>query len=153
MSNPSSIHEVFPYLRVKDANSAIDFYRQAFGATELFRLSEPSGRIGHAELKFGEATIMVSEEYPEYGIHAPGPDGNGSAIHLHVEDVDGMTDQAVAAGASLTMAPADQFYGERVSKLRDPYGHEWMLGSSIEEVSNEEMQRRFTEMCTGKAAE
>ncbi|WP_278466383.1 VOC family protein [Gimesia maris] len=148
-SNPDAnqIHEVFPYLRTRDAGAAIDFYQQAFGAVEDFRLTEPGGRIGHAELKFGAATIMVSDEYPEYGIHAPAESAlTGSAIHLHVQDVDAMTQQAVQAGATLIMEPADQFYGERAAKIRDPFGHEWLLGSEIEKVTPAEMQRRFNAM-------
>ena len=146
----NTIHEVFPYLRVRDANAAIEFYKKAFGAEERFRLSEPSGRIGHAELKFGATTVMVSDEYPEYGIHAPRESvPTGSAVHLHVEDVDAMTKQAVDAGAKLIMEPKDQFYGERSSKVVDPFGHEWLLGSHIEDVSREEMQRRFSAMFEG----
>ena len=143
----NKIKEVFPYLRTRDANAAIEFYKQAFGAVEDFRLTEPSGRVGHAELKFGEATVMVSDEYPEYGIHGPKDSvPTGSSIHLHVEDVDAMTQQVVAAGAKLVMEPNDQFYGERSSKVLDPFGHEWLLGSHIEDVTPEEMQRRFSEM-------
>jgi len=143
----NKIHEVFPYLRVRDANAAIKFYSKAFGAAEEFRLTEPSGRIGHAEIKFGEVTVMVSDEYPEFGIHGPSESvPTGSAIHLHVADVDAMTEQAVAAGAKLVMEPKDQFYGERSSKVLDPFGHEWLLGSHIEDVTPEEMQRRFSEM-------
>ncbi|QDU49838.1 VOC family protein [Gimesia panareensis] len=144
-TNP--IKEVFPYLRTRDAAAAISFYQQAFGAVEKFRLTEPGGRIGHAELKFGTATIMVSDAYPEYGIHAPTESTpTGSSIHLHVQDVDAMTQQAVEAGATLIMEPADQFYGERAAKVQDPFGHEWLLGSQIEDVSREEMQRRFDAM-------
>ncbi|MEZ6043118.1 MAG: VOC family protein [Planctomycetaceae bacterium] len=143
----NQIHEVFPYLRVRDANAAIEFYRKAFGAVEDFRMSEPSGRIGHAELKFGETTVMFSDEYPEYRIQGPEAfGGTGSSIHLHVDDVDAMTEQAVSAGAKLIMEPKDQFYGERAAKVLDPFGHEWLLGSHIEDVSREEMQRRFDEM-------
>lgn len=145
MSN--QIHEAFPYLRVRDANAAIEFYKLAFGAVEEFRLSEPNGRVGHAELKFGPYTVMVSDEYPEYGIFGPTPDAStGFAIHLHVDNVDFVTQRAVSAGAKLTMEPADQFHGERSSKVVDPFGHEWYLGSKIEDVSMEEMQRRFTAM-------
>lgn len=144
------IHEVFPYLRVRDAKAAIEFYKTAFGAVEDFRLTEPSGRVGHAELKFGGIKVMVSDEYPEYGIHGPQESvPTGSAIHLHVEDVDAMTKQAVDIGAKLVMAPKDQFYGERSSKVLDPFGHEWLLGSHIEDVSPEEMQRRFDAMFAG----
>ena len=142
------IKEVYPYLRVSDAKSAIAFYIKVFGATEDFLLAEPSGRVGHCELKFGDRTIMVSDEYPEYGIRGPEAyGGTGSCVHLHVQDVDAMIQQAESAGAKITMPPTDMFYGERVAKLVDPYGHEWMLGSQIEEVSREEAQRRFTEMC------
>lgn len=141
------IGEVFPYLRVKNCSAAIEFYRQAFGAVESFRLTEPQGRIGHAELVFGPATVMVSDEYPEYGILGPqSSEGTGAAIHLHVDDVDAVTQQAVDAGATLVMPPQDQFYGERSAKIRDPFGHEWLLGSQIEVVAPEEMQRRFTAM-------
>jgi uncharacterized glyoxalase superfamily protein PhnB len=110
-------------------------------------LTESGGRIGHAELKFGAFTVMVSDEYPEYGIHGQEKfGGTGSSVHLHVEDVDVMTKQAEAAGAKITMPPTDMFYGERTAKLVDSFGHEWMLGSQIEEVSREEMQRRFSKM-------
>lgn len=144
---PNAIREVFPYLRTRNAAEAIDFYARAFGAVEDFRLTEPGGRIGHAELKFGDVTIMVSDEYPEFGIQGPAESAApGSAIHLHVDDVDAMTKQAVAAGAKVIMEPMDQFHGERASKVLDPFGHEWLLGSQIEEVSREEMQRRFTAM-------
>ncbi|MCA9048630.1 MAG: VOC family protein [Planctomycetaceae bacterium] len=152
MSN--QIYEVFPYLRVRDANAAIEFYRNAFGAEEDFRLTEPGGRVGHAELNFGSLTVMVSDEYPEYGIQGPEAfGGTGSSIHLHVEDVDAMTKQAEAAGARVVMPPTDMFYGERVAKLLDPFGHDWMIGSQIEDVSREEMQRRFSEMCGGSSTE
>jgi uncharacterized glyoxalase superfamily protein PhnB len=144
------INALFPYLRVRSAVAAIEFYRRAFGAVEVFRLTEPNGRIGHAELKFGSATVMLSDEYPEYGIRGPHDDvPTGSSIHLHVADVDAMTTQAVAAGAKLLMEPKDQFYGERASKVLDPFGHEWLLGSQIEEVTPAEMQRRFIAMFQG----
>jgi PhnB protein len=145
-----AVHEMFPYLTVKDAGAAIEFYKRAFGATELFRLTEPSGRIGHAELQLGTAVLMIADEYPEYGLHAPkGPNGPGVRIHLHVDDADALTRQAAEAGGTVVMKPTDQFYGERSSRVRDPFGHEWLLGHSIEKISPEEMQRRYTEMMTG----
>ena len=105
------IEGVFPYLRTRDASAAIKFYQKAFGAVEDFRLTEPNGRIGHAELKFGQATVMVSDEYPEYGIHGPSESvPTGSSVHLHVEDVDAMTQRAVDAGAKLLMDPKDTRY-------------------------------------------
>ena len=143
----NQIHEVFPYLRTRDGKAAIEFYKRAFGAEEQFRLAEPGGRIGHAELKFGSATVMVSDEYPEYGIHGPQASiPTGSAIHLHVDDVDSLTTRAIDAGATVVMEPTDQFYGERTARLRDPFGHEWLLGHQIENVPREEMQRRFAAM-------
>lgn len=139
------IHEVFPYLRVKGAADAIAFYRRVFDAAEKFRLVEPSGRIGHCELQLGATVLMLSEEYPEYGLHAPdAAAGNGALIHLHVDDCDALAARMVDAGATMTMPPTDQFYGERSCRVRDPFGHDWLLGHSIEEVSVEEMQRRYT---------
>ncbi len=136
---------VFPYLRVESTSAAIAFYAEAFGAKELFRLVEPSGRIGHAEIQLGQATIMLSDEFPEYGIVGPAKLGGTTfSIHLHVADVDDSHARALAAGATEIMAPKDQFYGERSSKVRDPFGHEWLLGSEIEKVTPEEMQRRYT---------
>jgi PhnB protein len=144
------VQEVFPYLRVRDAQAAIEFYTKVFGATEQMRLAEPGGRVGHAELLFGKQLVMVSEEYPEYGIYGPEHfGGTGSSIHLHVDNVDELTQAAVEAGAKLLMEPKDQFYGERAAKVLDPFGHEWLLGSHIEDMTPEEMQRRFTEMCGG----
>jgi uncharacterized glyoxalase superfamily protein PhnB len=142
-----SIHEVFPYLMVRDAKAAIAFYTQAFGAVELFRLAEPSGRIGHAELQLGPIVLMVCDEFPEYGMRGP-QDGQftGCTIHLHVDDADAMGERAVAAGATMLMPPTDQFYGERSCRLRDPFGHAWLIGHSIEKVQPQEMQQRYTKM-------
>lgn len=142
-----TVHEVYPYLRVRDAARAIEFYTQAFGGEELFRLTEPGGRIGHAEVKIGPATIMISDEYPEYGINGPESIGGTTfSIHLHVDKVDEVFAQAVAAGATVVRELADAFYGERGGTVRDPFGHEWLLGQHIEDVSPEEMQRRYDAM-------
>src|SRR5690242_4526215 len=117
------IHEVFPYLRVKRADLAIDYYKAAFGVTEKFRLTEPGGRIGHAELEFGGATVMLSEEFPEYGLLGPQSIGGASAsIHLHVDDCDEALKRAVALGGTLLREPTDAFYGERSGTVRDPFG-------------------------------
>lgn len=143
----SDIHEVYPYLRVHSAAEAIEFYARAFGAAEVFRLTEPSGRIGHAEIRIGPATLMLSDEYPEHGIKGPRALGGTSfSIHLHVDNVDEMFEQAVRAGASVVRPLEDQFYGERTGTVRDPFGHEWLLGQHIESVSTGEMQRRYTEL-------
>ena len=145
-----AIHELFPYLHVSNAAKAIDFYKQAFGVAELFRLTEPSGRIGHAELDFGGMTLMLCDEFPEYGIK--GADTLGATavtLHIHVDNADEVIARAVQAGATLTMAPQDQFYGERSGVVRDPFGHRWNIGHSIEDVKPEEMQRRYDELLKG----
>ena len=145
----NTIHEVFPYLRVRGAAQAIAFYQRAFGATERMRLVEPSGRIGHAELELGPAVLMLSEEYPEYGLLAPQGDSVlGASIHLHVDDCDAVVAQAQAAGGTVTMPPTDQFYGERAARVRDPFGHTWLIGSENEALTPEEMQRRYTALMT-----
>ncbi len=142
------IHEVYPYLRVHGAADAIKFYARAFGAQEQFRLTEPSGRIGHAEVKIGPTTVMLADEYPEHGIHGPHSLGGTTfSIHLHVNDVDRAFAQAVDAGATIVRQLQDQFYGERSGTLRDPFGHEWLLGGHIETVTPSEMQRRYTALC------
>jgi uncharacterized glyoxalase superfamily protein PhnB len=139
------IHEVYPYLRVHSSAEAIDFYARAFGAKELFRLTEPSGRIGHAEIKIGPTTVMLSDEYPEHGIRGPlSLGGTTFSIHLHVADVDTAFEQAVSAGASVVRPLQNQFYGERSGTVRDPFGHEWLLGGHLESLTAEEMQRRYT---------
>lgn len=141
------VHEVYPYLRVHSTGEAIDFYTRAFGAKELFRLTEPSGRVGHAEIKIGSATVMLSDEYPEHDIRGPRSLGGTTfSIHLHVDGVDSAFAQAVGAGAAVVRPLQDQFYGERSGTVRDPFGHEWLLGGHIETVTPEEMQRRFTAM-------
>ena len=143
------IHEVFAYLCVPDAGAAIDFYQRAFGVREKFRLTEPSGRIGHAELDFGGTTVMLCDEYPECGIRsAKALGGSPVTIHLHVDDADALLAQAVAAGATLEMPAQDHFYGERSGAVRDPYGHRWLIGHSIEDVQPEEMQRRYDKLFT-----
>jgi uncharacterized glyoxalase superfamily protein PhnB len=139
------IHEVYPYLRVHNTAEALEFYARAFGAKELYRLTEPSGRIGHAELKIGPTTVMVADENPAGGIRGPRSLGGTTfSIHLHVDDVDRAFERALASGATVVRPLQDQFYGERSGTVRDPFGHEWLLGAQIESVTPEEMQRRYT---------
>jgi uncharacterized glyoxalase superfamily protein PhnB len=143
------VHELFAYLHVKDAARAIEFYTEAFGAREKFRLTEPSGRIGHAEIDLDGTTLMLADEFPEYNIKGPQTIGATSVtIHIHVDDADETIGRAVKAGAMLEIEPKDHFYGERSGCVRDPFGHRWNIGHSIEEVSPDEMQRRYTEMMT-----
>ena len=144
---PDGHHGATPYLCCKDAARAIEFYERAFGATELFRLAEPSGRIGHAELKIGDALIMLSDEYAEWGVRSPQSlGGSPVSIHLYVEDVDALAARAVAAGATLQRPVTDQFYGDRSGSLVDPFGHRWNIATHKEDVSAEEMQRRYEKM-------
>src|SRR5215831_8038721 len=131
--SPIRVHDVYPYLRVGGA------------AKELFRLTEPSGRIGHAEIKIGDTTLMLSDEYPELGIRGPlALGGTSFAIHMHVDRVDALMKQAVEAGATTVREAVDHSYGERSGMVRDPFGHEWLVGQQIESVTPQEMQKRFT---------
>ncbi len=142
MDTENKIHEIFPYLRVKGAAAAIEFYKQAFGAIEVMRLAEPSGRIGHAEVRIGPMVVMLADEFPEMGIVGPQTLGGTTfSLHLHVDNCD-----SLAAGATITREAKDEFYGERSGAIRDPFGHEWLLGHNIEQVAPEEMQRRYTEL-------
>jgi uncharacterized glyoxalase superfamily protein PhnB len=150
---PSPVHDVFPYLCVRGAEAAIDFYTKAFAAVELFRIQEPSGRIGHAQLKLGPAVIMLSDEYPDHGINSPLKfGGTGVTIHLHVDNVDALANKAVQLGATMLMEPTDQPHGERQCRLQDPFGHIWLLGHEVEQVSPEEMQRRYQALARGQDA-
>ena len=138
------IRDVYPYLCVRDAAAALEFYTRVFGAEELLRLTDQSGRVAHAELKMGPAVVMLVDEHPEYGIHSPQAfGGTGTTIHLHVDNVDTLTARAREAGATVLREPADYGHGERQSRLRDPFGHEWLLGHELEDVSPEEIKRRF----------
>ncbi len=142
-----AIHDLFAYIRVRKADDAVAFYGPVFGAAEKFRLVEPSGRVGHLELDFSGSTLMLSEEFPEYGIHAPEPGAPDQVtLHLHVDNCDDIVARALAAGATLLSAAADQFYGERSGSFHDPFGYRWSVGHQIEELSPAEMQRRYTEL-------
>lgn len=146
MKKSLSIHEVFVYLCVSDPEAAIMFYKVVFDAEELLRLTGPEGEILHAEVKIGPATIMLSGEYPDFGIRSPQfYGGTATTIHLHVDDVDVLASRAEKAGAEIFIEPNDQPHGERQCKFRDPFGHEWLLGHEIEKLTVEEMQRRINE--------
>lgn len=144
------VHELYPYIRVADGDAAVSFYRAVFGAEELFRLVEPGGRLGHCELNMGSGVLMLSEAFPEMGIHAIAPGQSaGIVLHLHVDDADAVVAKALAAGAELVRPLADQFYGERSGSVRDPFGYEWSVGHSIEELTPAEMQRRYDALMAG----
>jgi PhnB protein len=140
---PDGYHAVTPYLIVQGADRAIEFYKKAFGAEELTRMSEPSGRVAHAELRIGDSTVMLADEHPEIGALSPMRIGGSSVtMHLYVEDVDATVVQAVLAGAAVTRPVADQFYGDRNGQLVDPFGHVWYVATHKEDVSPEEIGRR-----------
>jgi PhnB protein len=141
---PEGYHTVTPSIIVKDAGGALEFYKKAFGARELSRLTSPDGkRIVHAEIKIGDSSIMLSDECPEWGARSPQTiGGTSSSLHLYVENVDTAFQKAVDAGAKAVMPPADMFWGDRYGKLADPFGHEWGMATHREEVKPEDMQRR-----------
>ena len=146
---PSGASAVTPYLSVSNAAEMIDFYKNVFGAIETMRLNQPDGRIGHAELTINGVAIMLADEFPEMEFLSPktlGGKRSPVSIHLYVEDVDEVYQRALSAGATSLREPADQFYGERNAQVRDPSGHCWDISTRIEEVSPEEMQKRFNAM-------
>ncbi len=138
---------VMPYLCVDGAADAIAWYSEVLGAREEFRIPGPDGRIGHAELRFGDATVMLADEWPEEGVLAP-PTIGGTAVTLMlwVDDVDAVFDRAVEQGATPVREVADQFYGDRTGQFLCPWGHRWNVYTQVEEVSQEEMLRRATEL-------
>ena len=141
---PDEKHALSPYLIVDGAAKAIEFYAAVFGAKELFRLSDPSGKIGHAELQIGACRFMLADEYPDFG--ALGPitvGGSPVSIHLYVEDVDLIVSRATTAGATLLRPIEDEFFGDRVGLVTDPFGHKWHLATRKEDVSPEDMQKRM----------
>jgi len=142
---PSQYHSLTPYLIVQGASKAIDFYKNAFGATEIFRMPMPDGRVGHAELKIGDAVLMLADEYPEMGAVSPSSLGNSPVgILLYVADTDTVTNKAVSLGATIEKPLANQFYGDRSATIKDPFGHKWTIATHIEDVSPEEIERRLS---------
>jgi PhnB protein len=147
---PEGSEGATPYLSIKGAADAIEFYKKAFGAIETMRIAGPDGRIGHAEIKIGKASIMLADEYPEMGFLSPATlGGSPVAIHIYVEDVDALAAQAEAAGAKVSRPVADQFYGDRSGGFEDPFGHKWHFATRKENLSDEEMQRRAAAQAAG----
>ncbi len=141
---PDGYHTVTPYLIVTDPAGAIDFYKKAFGAMELFRMPGPDGKVMHAEIRIGNSPIMLGAECEAMGAFGPkGPNRSPVGICLYVEDVDAMAVQAVAAGAKLLHPVKDQFYGDRSGTFTDPYGHLWTVSTHKEDVPPEEMHKRM----------
>jgi len=142
---PEGYHSVTPYLVVDGAKEAIRFYEKALGATEILRLPM-GGKIGHAEIRIGDSVVMLSDEWPDYGKLSPKSRGGAtSSLMIYLEDVDAAFARAVSAGASVERPVEDQFYGDRSGSIVDPFGHSWTLSTHVEDVPEEEMQRRMAE--------
>ena len=140
---PDGYHTVTPYLIVKGAAEAIEFYKKAFGATELFRMPQPDGKIGHAEIRIGDSPIMLADEFPEMKyLSAQTLGGTPVSILLYVPDVDSVFNQAIAAGGEEQRPVEDKFYGDRGGSLVDPFGHVWHIATHTEDVTPEEMEKR-----------
>jgi len=138
---PEGYHALTPYLIVEGAAAAIDFYVRAFGAVEVMRIPGPNGRLGHAEVRIGDSHLMLADENPEMGFRGPkSGGGNAVSLVLYVPDCDAVIERAVAAGATLTRPPADQFYGDRSGGFTDPFGHSWYVSTHVRDVSEEEMR-------------
>jgi len=146
---PDGMNTVTPHLVCKEAAKAIEFYKKAFGAEERFRLGTPDKKkVLHASLRIGNSAIMLADEFPDWG--SVGPEtlkGTPVVIHLYVEDADSVFDQAVRAGATVTMPLQDMFWGDRYGQLRDPFGHSWSVATHVRDVSLEEMEQAATAMC------
>jgi PhnB protein len=148
---PPGHHTVTPYLAISNGVKALEFYKQAFGATEVYKLIMPDGRLGHGEIKIGDSIIMLADEFPEYGGKSPQTlGGSPVSVHLYVEDVDAFVKRAVAAGAKEAKPVKDQFYGDRSGQLEDPFGHLWWVATHKEDIPPAEMQKRVEAMFGGK---
>lgn len=144
---PEGYHTATPYLTIKGAVAALDFYKRAFGATEVMRMTSPDGKVGHAEIRIGDSAIMLSDEFPEMDARSPQLIGGTPVmIHLYVEDADALVKRAVDAGAQLLRPVEDQFYGDRAGKLADPFGHIWWIATHVEDVPPQEIEKRAAAM-------
>jgi len=148
---PDGYHTATPYLYVRGGVKALDFYKKAFGATELMRMEGPGGSIGHAEIKIGDSPIMLADESPEMGARSPESYGwSAVGLMLYVPNVDETVKRAVGAGAKLDRAVEDKFYGDRMGSIIDPFGHIWYIATHVEDVSPDEMKRRAEAMMAQK---
>jgi len=143
---PEGYHTLTPFLTVRDAVRAIEFYKQAFGAEERGVMKGPDGKVMHAELKIGDSIIMLSDEFPDYGALSPQTSGGaGMGLHIYLDGVDAAFDRAVKAGAQVEMPVSDQFWGDRYGKLKDPFGHKWSIATHTKDMSGDEMKRAMDE--------
>jgi PhnB protein len=142
---PDGFHTATPYLIVRNAGEALDFYREAFGAEELVRMPSPDGKMMHAEMRIGDSIVFLSDEFPEMNSYTRAPAALGGvtgSIHLYVQDVDGAVDRAVKAGAQVRMPVQDMFWGDRFGRVADPFGHEWSLATHTEDLTPEQVAQR-----------
>jgi PhnB protein len=138
---PEGYHTLTPYMTVRDAARAIEFYKQAFGAVEKGVMKGPDGKVMHAELRIGDSLFMVADEFPQFGSLSPqSTGGSGTGLHIYVEDVDSAFDRAIGAGATIEMPVSDMFWGDRYAKLMDPFGHKWSLATHVRDMSPEEIE-------------
>lgn len=143
---PEGYHSVTPYLIVSGGAQALEFYKKAFNATELYRMPMPDGKLGHAEFQIGNSRVMLGDEMPEMDIRGPKSlGGTPVGLFIYVEDCDAVFNQAVRAGATVERPLADQFYGDRSGTVVDPYGHKWTIATHTEDLTPEEMQRRMSQ--------
>ena len=140
---PDGYHSISPYLVCKGAAKAIEYYKNAFGATETVRMPGPEGRIMHAEVKIGDSIVMLSDENPDRGAVAPSGRGRSQSLMLYTENVDSVFKRAVDLGAKSIQEPTDMFWGDRMGNLEDPFGHQWALATHKEDVAPDEMQKRM----------
>lgn len=148
-SKPASVPQpaVTPYLTVKGAADAIEYYKKVFGATETMRLAELDGRVGHAEMTISGSPIMISDEYPDLDVLGPQSRGGTTVgIHIYVEDADEVFSRAVAEGAKVISPVKDEFYGDRSGKLADPFGHVWYVSTRKEDLTTDEMTKRYDDL-------
>jgi PhnB protein len=144
---PQGYHTLTPYMTVRDAARAIEFYKQAFGAVEKGVMKGPDGKIMHAELRIGDSLFMLADEFPEFGSKSPlSTGGSGMGLHIYVEDADSAFDRAVKAGAKVDMPVSDMFWGDRYGKLADPFGHKWSIATHKADLSVEEMDQGMKAM-------
>ena len=140
---PEGYHSVTPYLVMKNAAAAIEFYKEAFGAVELLRMAAPGGKIGHAEIKIGDSPVMLADEYPDMGFKGPESlGGTPVSLMIYVDDVDKIYPEAIAAGGKEVRPLRNQFYGDRSGTLTDPFGHVWTISTHVEDVPEEELAKR-----------
>jgi PhnB protein len=144
---PEGYQGATPYLCCRHAAEAIQFYSKAFGAVEGYRLADQSGKIGHAEIRIGQAVLMLSDEFPELGVRSPlALGGTPVSLHLYVDDVDALAGRAADAGAKVLRPPETQFYGDRVVRLEDPFGHVWIFASHLQDVGEGEIRERAAKL-------